>query len=180
VGEEKSWVRRTLSKTVFLALTVTVALAGVACSGDEGDDARDDETTSTTVDEEAAVLAAYEASWRAFEEAAADPVDPDHPALTETMTGSALNAVVRSLGRLAEMQQYVDGPPAELSPEVSDLSAERAVVTDCVSDAGAAYAADGSVITPANPTAYANEVVMVKENGVWKRSEFTQGDPCER
>jgi hypothetical protein len=53
------------------------------------------------------------------------------------------------------------------------------VVEDCFTDRSAHYAADGSVISAGNPAPHHAEVIMVNEDGTWKRSEFNLGDPCE-
>lgn len=171
-------MRRTGRAAVSLVVVLSVVAAGACGGGDE--EGADDRPTSTTVNEEAAVLSAYEAGWRAFEEASGNPVDPDHPALAETMTGPALEDVRNGLAEMAELQEYLEGPPAELSPRVTDVSADRATIEDCVIDATARHAADGTVVGPPNSTPHANETVMVKEDGVWKTFELTLGDPCER
>jgi hypothetical protein len=178
-------VRRTRStRLVRSALTAptsvvaTVLLVAAACSGDGDDGARRDRTT-TTVDQEAAVLAAYEASWRAFEEAGTDPATPDHPRLTETMTGPALAAATQALGEMAELQQHLEGR-VELSPRVADLSGNRAVVEDCVIDRGQRVGPDGRVVLRSEPTPWPYSAAMVREDDVWRTSELSRGEePCE-
>jgi hypothetical protein len=176
-------VRRTRStRLVRSALTAptsvvaTVLLVAAACSGDGDDGARRDRTT-TTVDQEAAVLAAYEAAWQAFEEASADPVDPAHPALAETMTGPALAAVQQSLSEMAELQRHIQGG-VDLSPEVVEISGNRAEVEDCVTDHGQQIAADGSVVVRSDATPHTIRTIMVRDGGAWKRSELNRGQPC--
>lgn len=171
-------MRRTGRAAVSLVVVLSVVAAGACGGGDE--EGADDRPTSTTVNEEAAVLSAYEAGWRAFEEATANPATADRAALGETLTGPALESTLAALGELAELQHRVEGPPAELSPEVTELAAQRAVIEDCVVDTSVRYAADGTVVTPANPTPHTNEVVMTKEGGMWKTAELTLGEACER
>jgi hypothetical protein len=181
-------VRRTRStRLVRSALTApTAVVAGVvlvaaaACTGDGDDEARRDRTTTTTTaDQEAAVLAAYEASWRAFEEAGTDPATPDHPRLAETMTGPALAAATQALGEMAELQQHLEGQ-VELSPRVTELSGNRAVVEDCVIDRGQRVGADGGVVLRSEPTPWPYRAAMVMENDVWRTSELSRGEePCE-
>lgn len=169
-----------LRRTFWAAATfVTLTAAVASCGGgsDDADDARPGGTTSTTANEEAAVLDAYEAGWQAFDEASGDPVNPGHPALTETMTGTALDAARRSLTQMSGQGEYLDGG-VDLSPEVTELSADRAVVEDCVLDHGQKHAADGTVIARSDPEPALYQAVMVNEGGVWKRSELTQGEQC--
>jgi hypothetical protein len=176
--EEACWVRRTRSTAlVRLAVAVAAAVLVVACSGGGDDDSRG--RTTSTVDQEAAVLAAYEAGWRAFEQAAADPVDPNHPALAETMTGPALQAVRQSLGEMAETQQHLEGG-VELSPQVTELSGNRAVVEDCVIDRSNRLASNGSLVGRSELTPWPYHAEMVREGGVWRNSQLSRGEAtCE-
>jgi hypothetical protein len=167
-----------------VASVLVVGLVVAAGCGDDDDDAvgdlgSGDDSPTTTVDEEAVVLEAYYAGWEAFDEASGNPVNPDHPALAETMVDPALSAAQNSLRQMSETGEYFDGPPIEHSATVTELSETRAVIEDCVVDASARYAADGSVLAPGDPAPDQYEAVMVNEDGTWKRQELEIGDPCE-
>lgn len=173
------------ARLVVALMLLLVAGAAAACGDDDDDDVVDDlggdpdDATTTTVDEEAIVLDAYYAGWDAFTEASANPVDPDHPALAETLIDPSLSTAQDTLRDMAEAGEYFSSDPIEHTSTVTDLSAATATIEDCVSDPSARHAADGSVISPGDPTPFQVEVMMVKEDGTWKRRELHVGDRCE-
>jgi hypothetical protein len=155
-------------------------LVMAACGDDDDTSSTLPEQSSTTLDEEAAVLDAYQAGWQAYQVASGDPVDPDHPALAETMTDGALDASRSSLGALAERGEYLGGPSVELSPEVTELEDSEATVEDCVVDHGITYGADGSEVERSDGEPLGLRAVMVKEDGTWKRSILEEIEACDQ
>lgn len=164
-------------------VVATLLLAFVGCGVGDDDDGESSESTSTTIDPEveAEVLAAYEAGWRAFEDAARLPTNPGNEViLGETTSGEALDIATRNLETFAERQVYLDGPPAELHPRVTVIRGDNASIEDCATDLSARYNADGSVDSPANPTPARYEAVMVRVDGVWKTDLITGSEEaCE-
>lgn len=170
------------------------ALAGLvlaACDGDPGSadpatssssPSSSSSSTPTTVDEEAAVIEAYLAELDAFY-AAANPPNPDHPALEETMTGAELTAVRSLLEDLKSRDHAIRrGSATRNDPRVTSVDRQSAVVTDCATDA------DVTVHLPTGDIVD-DEVVhgrfttrLVREHGRWKVAEarFEELEhPCE-
>ncbi len=116
------------------------------------------------------VLAAYLASWEAWD-AASDPADPDHPALAETHSGPALTAAAEQLeawkatGRVVK---YPDNSITEYRPEVASLDGDEALVRDCnIDDTQIVIAATGEIVNDQVVSTLA-EASMVMEDGRWK------------
>lgn len=107
-----------------------VVLAG--CGGNTKDEATNPTEPPTTQprDLQAEVLAAYRANWAAFI-SAGDPPNPQHPALLDTKTGSALVAAQQGLSDLQE-RGWVGRGGVELRPRVLTVTTGRAEVEDCV------------------------------------------------
>lgn len=166
-----------------IASVAGIALLLTACGGDDAEPSTDlgsDDSTSTTQDPEAAVLEAYEAGWQAFNEASRQPVDPALPALEETMTGEALESARQSLNEWAEAGEYIDGPPVDTAPQVTDLGESEATLEDCVIEESVLRAADGSEVESADTEPTAFRATMVKEGDTWKNDTIEALDPCTR
>ena len=82
-------------------------------------------------------LSGYRAYWDAYL-AAADPMDPNNPALERTATGPALEAVQRSFLALRSAGKVIRGE-LDLAPKVTDLEASVATVEDCYGDNTGVY-----------------------------------------
>jgi hypothetical protein len=131
---------------------------------------------STTDPATAEVLAAYRASWRAFESAATD-ANPEDPALAATMIDPQLQGVKANL--LADQRQGIIGRGTfTLHPKVVALSATTATVVDCAySTAVLVYAATGKPVPPVTPPE--NDGVrsaLVLTGGTWKVYKQTVTD----
>lgn len=120
-----------------------LALLFSACADGGSESSAEDNTglpsaTSTSFDREAeeqAVIEAYLAQLDAFY-AAANPPDPDHPALAETATGPLLQGVRDRLGELRERGIGIrEGDEGRGDPKVVGLESNAALVEDCVTDA---------------------------------------------
>ena len=184
--------RRSLSVARLLVLVALVLLGAAACSDDDGDGGAvsSDSTTSTTTrpptttttDPTAAleteISEAYEASSRAFIDAAAIP-DPNLAALVATHTGPmyeqrrgvllALQADGRVI-RYPENSQY----RVEVDEDSFEVDGDVARFEICgVDDGERVVAATGEVVAGGVVTVEAR-VAMQRVDGVWKLAERQQ------
>lgn len=115
------------------------------------------------------VLAAYFAFWDAFFEAA-DPPNPDHPALERVATGEQLERLRELFAEdLRESRVRRGGP--EFHPEVTELTEDSATVRDCYLDAAGIYDSDtGERLDPGDEYVLAL-VTLISTDGVWKVAE---------
>ena len=125
-------------------------------------------SSSTTDPAGAAVLAAYRAGWKAFEQALAT-ANPADPALAATMVEPQLQSVKANL--LADQVHGMVGRgTTTLHPKVVSISATSATVVDCAySTAELVYAKTGKPVPPITPPE--NDGVrstLVLVNGTWK------------
>ncbi len=114
------------------------------------------------------MLAAYRASWAAFEQALAT-ANPEDPALAATMVNPQLQSVKANL--LADQRDGIVGRgPTTLHPTVSALSSTSATVVDCAySENELVYASSGKPVPPVTPPE--NDGVtatLVLSGGTWK------------
>lgn len=131
---------RSLVTQVILAMTL--AFFSVACASDSSPPATSSSSssssTSVTVeseDEEQAVIDAYLAAIDAFY-LAANPPDPDHPALTRHYGEPLLTNVQEFLRQLADEGILLErGSATANHPRLRNLSSDRAELTDCLNDA---------------------------------------------
>ncbi|MHB1986675.1 MAG: hypothetical protein ACYCSF_01620 [Acidimicrobiales bacterium] len=122
------------------------------------------------------MLAAYRASWHAFEGAAAD-ANPEDPALASTMVDPQLQSVKANL--LADQRQGIVGRGTfTLHPKVVVIAATTATVVDCAySTAVLVYAATGKPVPPVTPPE--NDGVrstLLLTGGIWKVYKQTVTD----
>ena len=132
--------------------------------------------TTTTDQVASAVLAAYRASWSAFEHALAD-ANPEDPQLPATMVDPQLQSVKANL--LADRRDGIVGRgPTTLHPKITAVSATSATVVDCVySDTELVYQATGKSVPPQTPPE--NDGVtstLVLSGGTWKVYKQTVTD----
>ncbi len=172
------------------AATVAAALAGVcalAGCGNSHSAANGQSTTSltasattgsstTTSSASSAVLAAYRASWTAFEQALAD-ANPNTPTLAATMVDPQLQGVKANL--LSDQIHGMIGKGTfTLHPRVTSLTGTTATVVDCAySTAELVYKATGKPVPPITPPE--NDGVtstLVLTGGVWKVYKQTVTD----
>lgn len=132
--------------------------------------------TTTNDPTTAAVVAAYRASWSAFEHAAAD-ANPEDPKLAATMVDPQLTGVKANL--LADQQQGIVGRGTfTLHPKITALSATSATVVDCAySTAVLVYAKTGKQVPPiSQPENDGVTSTLVLTSGTWKVAKQTVTD----
>ena len=176
-------------KTARLALRVAslavAALVTVACNGGGSDRSSERDTTTTTgrptttaLAEEAAVEAAYRAFWDAYLQAA-DPMNPEHPALAQHATGKELEQLQRSFLALASAGEVIRGT-LDLAPRVVSVTGTSARITDCYLDNTGVYDAGGTRKDAASGVRHLIDVELVLEGGRWKVARIArEGDGCE-
>jgi hypothetical protein len=175
--------------TVVAVLVGLCALAG--CSNSGGDavghptntSAPSSTTTSTTTASSttatspaSAVVAAYRASWSAFEQAltTANVGDPE---LTATMVDPQLQSVQAHL--LADKNDGIVGRgTTTLHPRITALTATTATVVDCAySTAELVYATTGKPVPPVTPPESDGVTsTLVLSGSTWKVSKQTVTD----
>lgn len=171
-----SRIRRTGGPTVFVGLFALALLSG--CSSSHGDARGADHPSTTSASlttspnsQVSAVLAAYRASWTAFEHAAAD-ANPNDPELVATMVDPQLQSV-KAIFLVDQQQGIVGRGEFTFHPKVTALSATSATVVDCAySTAELVYKATGKPVPPVTPPE--NDGVMstlVLSGGSWKVSK---------
>lgn len=172
------------------AILVVVLLLVAACGDDDSNDAtppaesttttRRSTTTTTDPDEalEAEVAAAYEASSRAFIDAAAVP-DPDFAALAATHTGPMLEQRRNVLRALRADGRIIRYPPnsqyrVEIDDETWEVDGDVARFEICgVDDGERIVVATGEVVAGGVVTVRAR-VAMQRVDGSWHLAERQQ------
>jgi hypothetical protein len=170
-------------------LTLVVVLAlGASCSDKSGEagtttlprsKVRSSSTSADPGDHDlAAVRAAYNASSRAFIDAAAIP-DPNFAALTETHTGLMLEQREKVLAALKRDGRVIRYPAntkyhADIDDNTFKLDGDVAIFDVCVVDDGERVdVASGKVISGGVGTVQAR-AAMRRVDGVWKLAEREQ------
>lgn len=165
-------------RRALAALLVGVLLMVAACSGG-GDDASPASTsttrrptTTTTADPATAaqseVKAAYDASSRAFIEAAAVP-DPDYPAIAATHTGPMLEQtrnLLRALQADGRFIRYPANSQYRIDVKTVDITGDVARMSVCVVD-------DGERVEKATGQVIASGVVTVQWTAAMRRVDGT-------
>lgn len=133
---------RSLVTQVILAMTL--AFFSVACASDSSPPSSSSSSSSSSTstseavdpeDEEQAVIDAYLAAIDAFY-LAANPPDPEHPALTRRYGEPLLTNVQEFLRQLADDGVVLErGSATANHPRLRSLSGNRAELTDCLNDA---------------------------------------------
>ena len=132
--------------------------------------------SSTTDPASTAVLAAYRAGWRAFEQALAT-ANPADPALAATMVDPQLQGVKANL--LADRRQGMVGRGTfTLHPKIVSISATAATVVDCAySTAALVYVSTGKPVPPVTPPENDGvRATLVLTGGTWKIAKQTVTD----
>ncbi|MHB1555567.1 MAG: hypothetical protein ACYCSX_18105 [Acidimicrobiales bacterium] len=133
-------------------------------------------SSSTTDPASTAVLAAYRAGWRAFEQALAI-ANPADPALAATMVDPQLQGVKANL--LADRRQGMVGRGTfTLHPKIVSISATTATVVDCAySTAALVYVSTGKPVPPVTPPENDGvRATLVLAGGTWKIAKQTVTD----
>ena len=132
--------------------------------------------SSTTDPASTAVLAAYRAGWRAFEQALAI-ANPADPALAATMVDPQLQGVKVNL--LADQRQGMVGRGTfTLHPKIVSISATTATVVDCAfSTAALVFVSTGKPVPPVTPPENDGvRATLVLTGGTWKIDKQTVTD----
>jgi hypothetical protein len=171
-------------------LSVLVALGGIGSCADDDQAGEPDRTTSTASssettgtteapDDEQVVLDRYVAFWNDGYLAAADPMDPTHPALAEHATGEQLETLERAFLARQTNGEVIRGT-LDLAPRVVSVVGDTATVRDCYLDNTGIYdAATGERRDTATGVRHLITATLVREDGDWKVSDLTQeGDGC--
>ena len=133
-------------------------------------------TPSSSTTASTAVLAAYRAGWRAFEQALAT-ANPADPALAATMVDPQLQGVKANL--LADRRQGMVGRGTfTLHPKIVSISATTATVVDCAySTAALVYESTGKPVPPVTPPENDGvRATLVLAGGTWKIAKQTVTD----
>lgn len=132
--------------------------------------------SSTTDPASTAVLAAYRAGWRAFEQALAT-ANPADPALAATMVDPQLQGVKANL--LADQRQGMVGRGTfTLHPKIVSISATTATVVDCAfSTEALVFVSTGKPVPPVTPPENDGvRATLVLAGGTWKIAKQTVTD----
>ncbi len=164
---------RPLAVAGILMLAVTVLCA--SCGGSPPSAVRQSTTTtshlastSTTTPAATAVLSAYRAEWKAFEQAAAKASSSD-PVLAATMVNPLLQRVRRNL--LSDHYAgIVSRGSFTLHPRAIAMTSTTATIVDCVySTAKLVYAASGKPVPPVTPPEHDGvRSTLVLTGSAWK------------
>lgn len=184
------------SLATHVTLAVTLACFSVACASNsspatpssssssssspstsEAVDARDEEQEEQ---EEQAVIDAYLAGVDAFY-LAANPPDPDHPALAATHAGDLLDSVRSALSTLADEGHAIRrGADTRYNPMVVRLSTTSAVIEDCGTDGDVKFDTATGQIIDDSVVVGRSIVRLALIDGEWitVAVEFEEG-PCD-
>lgn len=172
---------------VLVALALVLASSAVGC-GDDGGEAADGATTSTSIPssttsttdpqatERQGVIDAYLAAEEAAIAAAAPPApNPDHPDLVATHTGPMLEQRQEVFGGLRAIGRAIRYPPdSKYREEVESVEFDGedvAILTVCAVDDGERIVVEtGEVISSGVATGQLT-AVMRRVDGVWKLAE---------
>lgn len=181
-------IRRVPALARFLAVLAVAALAAAACSDDDGGAVSNDSSTTstsrasttTTTDPaealEAEIVDAYEASSRAFIDAAAVP-DPDFPAFVATHVGPMLEqrrTVLRGLQADGRIIRYTANSQYRIEVDDIEIDGDVARLDVCVIDDGeTVVAATGEVVAGGLGTVQAR-AAMQRVDGAWRLAERRQ------
>jgi hypothetical protein len=166
------------------AIVAIVLLA--ACTNDDGDgDAAPAATsttttlaTTTTTTAEQGVLGAYESFWAGYLQAA-DPMNPEHPVLTEVATGEQLRQLRSAFLARLSAGEVIRGE-VDTAPEVVEVNGDSATVRDCYLDRTGIYDAEsGERKDTESGVRHLVTVQLVQESSRWKVAGITrEGDGC--
>jgi hypothetical protein len=131
---------------------------------------------STTSRAGSAVLAAYRASWSAFELALAE-ANPNAPTLAATMVDPQLQSVKANL-LSDQIHGMIGRGTFTLHPKITSLTPTTATVADCAySTAELVYKATGKPVAPITPPESDGVTsTLVLTGGMWKVYKQTVTD----
>lgn len=137
--------------------------------------------TTAATDAQAAVIDAYLAYWRAVDTYGSQtgPFDPNQfkAIFGPVASGAQYDSLFQRLQlNRAQGLVYRGRENAQHRPQVTELSGDRAVVTDCADDSGGIFdTRNNTFVQPLTPGEHSKIVAVVNRvDGAWKVS--TQGD----
>lgn len=164
---------RTWSGLVVSACLVGLAVLAASCGGSPSASGHhvDRSSTTTARSQATAALAAYRASQVAFDRAM-QQADPTLAALAQTMTGSELDSVRRSL--VSDQANGIVGRGSvQVHPKLVSISGGRVVVHDCAfSSLELVYKSTGKPVPPVTPPEHdgVTATLIQTSPGTWKVS----------
>lgn len=169
------------------AVVVLLAAALVGCDRDGAASptttTTDPTTSSTLPPEHAEVLARYRAFWEDAFLVAADPMDPEHPALAEHAVNPELEQLQRAFLSRRASGEVIRGS-FDLSPSIVSVVGGTATVRDCYLDNTGVYDASSGERKD-EPSEEQGErveilVTLVDDSGTWKVSEIEkESEGCQ-
>lgn len=175
---------RTFGGTVALVLAATVGISG--CGSKARTEAKSPVTTSTTSiatsttlsDRESAAIDGYRKFWTAYF-AAADPMNPNDPALSAHATGEELGQVKSGFLARKSAGQVIRGT-IDLAPHVVSSTDNEANISDCYFDHSQHFdASTGKPVDAADTERQSITAKMQLVDGKWKvASIHHEGSGC--
>ncbi|HZQ78542.1 MAG TPA: hypothetical protein VFE55_14500 [Acidimicrobiia bacterium] len=140
-------------------------------------------STTTTASAQSAVIDAYLAYWRAVDSYGSQTAPFDANQFKTTFDPVATGAQYDSLFQRLQLNRaqglvYRGRENAQHRPVVTDLSGDRAVLTDCADDFGGIFdTRQNTYVQPLTPGEHSKiTAVLTKVNGAWKVSTQGAGD----
>jgi hypothetical protein len=170
-------------RVLRIAALVGVVLVAGACGGDDGDDESADTTAATsttapttTLDEEIqkeeAATAALLDYYDAYQEATAEPVDPQHAELQALVTGEHKLVLTRNLQERRAKGEAVRLPANTQSSHdirAADLQPDGTVeIVDCQVDDSIVYMVKTGDVVDDDVVTKLVIGSMARESGAWK------------
>jgi hypothetical protein len=171
-----------------VVLTFFVAFVA-ACGGDDDESGpatdleNGDSTTSSAADEsssdttepqapEDAAVDAYNASSDYMEQAvAANPPNPEDPALADHFSGSALSENRRLLVDLMQAGEYYE-TTFDGNPDVASATAEEVILTDCVNETTTSFDAATGEQKDTGSHVFNWRITVVNTDDGWRVNEI--------
>jgi hypothetical protein len=171
-----------VKRVLIAALAGVVVVGGVACGGDDKEESTAPTASSTTAaptttldeatrKEEAATRALLD-YYDAYQQATAEPVNPEHPELQALVTGEHRLVVTRNLEERQAKGEAVRLPPSTQSSHdirSAELQPEGSVeIVDCQVDDSVVYHAETGEIVDDDVVTKLVIGSMSFEGGSWK------------
>lgn len=162
--------------------TTTTAKGAATTSPASGSTVGTTATTGTTAmpgtsADQQVIIDAYLNAMAAFDQATADPPNPDHPALAATTIDPVLTQVRNLAASWKGFGQALRYPPNsvhKITPLTVQIDGETATIETCNVDDGVLYEpATGRVVNDKVSTAH-DRATMKRVDGVWKLSTREQ------
>lgn len=172
-------MRSRVLRTGFVVGLALTAVTAAGCGGGRSTPATTPTTTSTTrpgpttTSVNDGVEAAYRAFWDVYL-LAADPMEPEHPALGEVATGEQLKQVRSAFLARKSAGEVIRGE-LDLKPSAITVDGDTATLTDCYLDRTGVYRAQtGERVDKESGVRHLIRVRLVREGGAWKVAAITK------